>query len=130
MCVFVCVCKNHPARFWPMLPSRSGSDANRMRHVYWGSRTLHSASARFVRSTVRVFVSYTPQCECSFRTCSFRTLHSASARFVHSTMRVLVSYAPQRIRGHAPVHLKLKKKREKKTHSGVLWTQNLRSPPL
>ena len=22
------VCKNHPARFWPMLPSRSGPDAN------------------------------------------------------------------------------------------------------
>ena len=40
-------------------------------------RTLRSASARFVRSTVRVLVSYvlvsyTPQCECSFR-----TLHSA-----------------------------------------------------
>ena len=29
------VCKNHPARFWPMLPSRSGPDANRIRHVYW-----------------------------------------------------------------------------------------------
>ena len=23
------------ARFWPMLPSRSGPDANRIRHVYW-----------------------------------------------------------------------------------------------
>ena len=27
--------KNHPARFWPMLPSRSGPDTNRIRHVYW-----------------------------------------------------------------------------------------------
>ena len=27
--------KNHPARFWPMLSSRSGPDANRIRHVYW-----------------------------------------------------------------------------------------------
>ena len=27
--------KNHPARFWPMLPSRSGPDAHRIRHVYW-----------------------------------------------------------------------------------------------
>ena len=27
---------NHPTRFWPMLPSRSGPDANRIRHVYWG----------------------------------------------------------------------------------------------
>ena len=27
--------KNHPARFWPMLPSRSGPDVNRIRHVYW-----------------------------------------------------------------------------------------------
>ena len=26
---------NHPARFWPMLSSRSGPDANRIRHVYW-----------------------------------------------------------------------------------------------
>ena len=31
------VCKNHPARFWPTLASRSGSDANRIRHVYWAS---------------------------------------------------------------------------------------------
>ena len=29
------VCKNHPARFWPMLPSRSGPDTSRIRHVYW-----------------------------------------------------------------------------------------------
>ena len=29
------VCNNHPARLWPMLPSRSGPDANRIRHVYW-----------------------------------------------------------------------------------------------
>ena len=29
------VCKNHASRFWPMLPSRSGPDANRIRHVYW-----------------------------------------------------------------------------------------------
>ena len=28
------VCKNHPARFRPMLPSQSGPDANRIRHVY------------------------------------------------------------------------------------------------
>ena len=28
--------QNHPTRFWPMLPSRSGPDANRIRHVYWG----------------------------------------------------------------------------------------------
>ena len=33
------MCKNHPARFWPMLPSRSGPEAIRIRHVYWaGSR--------------------------------------------------------------------------------------------
>ena len=31
------VCKNHPARFRPKLPSRSGSDANPIRHVYWAS---------------------------------------------------------------------------------------------
>ena len=30
------VCKNHPACVWPMLPSRLGPDANRIRHVYWG----------------------------------------------------------------------------------------------
>ena len=29
------VCKNHTARFWPVLPNRSGPDANRIRHVYW-----------------------------------------------------------------------------------------------
>ena len=29
------MCKNHPARIWPMLPCRSGPDANRIRHVYW-----------------------------------------------------------------------------------------------
>ena len=29
------VCKDHPARFWPMLPSRCGPDANGIRHVYW-----------------------------------------------------------------------------------------------
>ena len=27
--------KNHPARFWPMVSSRSGPDANRIWHVYW-----------------------------------------------------------------------------------------------
>ena len=51
------VCTNHPARFWPMLRSRSGPDANRIRHVYW----VHSAvmkkgqssnSARTVYSVV------------------------------------------------------------------------------
>jgi len=31
------VCKNHPVRFRPKLPSRSGPDANRIRHVYWAS---------------------------------------------------------------------------------------------
>ena len=29
------VCKSHLACFWPMLPSWSGSDANRIWHVYW-----------------------------------------------------------------------------------------------
>ena len=30
------VCKNHPARFWPIVPSRSsGPDANQISHVYW-----------------------------------------------------------------------------------------------
>ena len=29
------MCKNHPPRFWLMLSSRSGPDANRIRHVYW-----------------------------------------------------------------------------------------------
>ena len=29
------VCMNNRARFWLTLPSRSGSDANRIRHVYW-----------------------------------------------------------------------------------------------
>ena len=28
------VCKNPPARFWPMLLSQSGPDANGIRHVY------------------------------------------------------------------------------------------------
>ena len=32
------VCKSHRARFQPTLPSRSGPDANRIRHVYWGDR--------------------------------------------------------------------------------------------
>ena len=27
------VCKNHPARFWPVLPSQSGPD--QIQHVYW-----------------------------------------------------------------------------------------------
>ena len=30
------VCKDHPARFWPLLPSRSGADANRIRYVCTG----------------------------------------------------------------------------------------------
>ena len=29
------VCKTDPARFRPVLPRRSGTDANRIRHVYW-----------------------------------------------------------------------------------------------
>ena len=29
------MCKNHPARFWPMLPSWSGPDVNRIWYVYW-----------------------------------------------------------------------------------------------
>ena len=29
------VCKKHPARFWPVLSSRSGLDANRIWHVLW-----------------------------------------------------------------------------------------------
>ena len=28
------VCKNHPVRFWPMLPTWSGPDANQIQHVY------------------------------------------------------------------------------------------------
>ena len=32
-----CVQENHPARFWPTFPSRSGPDANRIRHVYWAN---------------------------------------------------------------------------------------------
>ena len=31
------VCKNHLAHFWPMLPSQSTLDANRIWHVYWES---------------------------------------------------------------------------------------------
>ena len=34
------VSKNHPARFWPMLPSPSGPDANRIRHVYWDGSVI------------------------------------------------------------------------------------------
>ena len=29
------VCKDHPARFWPTLQSRSRSDVNQIRHVSW-----------------------------------------------------------------------------------------------
>ena len=29
------VFKNHPAHFWPMLLSQSGSDGNQIRHIYW-----------------------------------------------------------------------------------------------
>ena len=29
------VCRNHPARFRPMFPSRSGPDASRIQHAYW-----------------------------------------------------------------------------------------------
>ena len=36
------VCKNRPARFWPMLPSRSGPDTNRIRHVYWDNTYIHN----------------------------------------------------------------------------------------
>ena len=36
------VCNNHPARLWPMLPSRSGPDANGIRHVYWGYLTSNA----------------------------------------------------------------------------------------
>ena len=37
------LCKNHPARFWPVLPSGSRPDANQIQHVYWDKRkpTLH-----------------------------------------------------------------------------------------
>ena len=31
------LCKKHPARFWPMLPSQSRPDANQIQHVYWVS---------------------------------------------------------------------------------------------
>ena len=31
------VCKNHLAHFWPMLPSQSGSDVNKIQHVYCGT---------------------------------------------------------------------------------------------
>ena len=34
------MCKNHPARFWPVLSSTSGPDANRIWHVYWGYATM------------------------------------------------------------------------------------------
>ena len=29
------VCKDHQARFWPMLPNRSESDVNQIWHIYW-----------------------------------------------------------------------------------------------
>ena len=38
-------CKNDPARFCPVLPSRSGPDANRIRHVYWDNTWWHLCSA-------------------------------------------------------------------------------------
>ena len=38
------MCKNRPARFCgSMLPSRSGPDANRIRHVYWEESSIHWA---------------------------------------------------------------------------------------
>ena len=40
------VCRNHPARFWPVLPGRSGPDANRIRHVYWGVTTASPSPAK------------------------------------------------------------------------------------
>ena len=43
------MCKNHPARFRPMLHSRSGPDANRIRHVYCGNTgSLHRAYCLWV----------------------------------------------------------------------------------
>ena len=37
------VCNTHPTRLWPMLHSRSGPDATRIRHVY-GENTLKRAT--------------------------------------------------------------------------------------
>ena len=39
------VCKNHPARFRPVLHSRSGPEANRIRHVYWAYAHVASVSS-------------------------------------------------------------------------------------
>ena len=33
-------CKNHLTHFWPILPSRSGSDVYQFRHVYWASTVV------------------------------------------------------------------------------------------
>ena len=51
------MCKNRPARFWPMLPSRSGPDANGIRHVYWGSLPytgLQSNTTKQLRQKQRI----------------------------------------------------------------------------
>ena len=34
--------KNHSVRFWPMPPTWSGPDANRIRHVYWEEKKVKS----------------------------------------------------------------------------------------
>ena len=46
------VCKKHPVHFWPMLPSRSGPDANQIWHVYWVTtrpmKTEHQEQSLFI----------------------------------------------------------------------------------
>ena len=39
------MCYNHPVRFWPMLPSRSSLDKNRIWHVYWGCVCKHKGAS-------------------------------------------------------------------------------------
>ena len=59
------VCKNHPALFWSVRLSRSGLDANQIRHVYWDfyraanpSLDFSVAKSDFTRSNYILSIAY------------------------------------------------------------------------
>ena len=62
------MCKDHPARFWSMLPSRSGPDASRIRHVSWEESSVHWAPKQRNKAAQskadKCPTSHFPPCNC------------------------------------------------------------------
>ena len=90
------VCKTHPARFWPMLPSRSGPDANRIRHVYWVAilACTSESSVTVVTDVLKIHPSKSSSCPLPLLNVKIKLAviffftHSLPSRYANGNKRI------------------------------------------